>query len=167
MKAEPSPSVEASRILELCRGDALRAFDIIQSQHATLVLRTQVMLSLSGIVITVTGFSGKAIASTSQLARVSITLGLLTVLAGAAVLVAGVLRLKWLTQALTEDALSTIVFGIELRNQKARFLSMGLILFVTGFGLYCLAIAQLLLAPRELTDNDAPRYPTSPHRRYA
>jgi len=105
------------------------------------------MLSLSGIVITVTGFSGKAIASTSQLARISITLGLLTVLAGAAVLVAGVLRLKWLTQALTEDALSTIVFGIELRNQKARFLSMGLILFVTGFGLYCLAIAQLLLAP--------------------
>jgi hypothetical protein len=145
-EVDPPPSVEAERILALCGGDALRAFEIVQSQHATLVLRTQVMLSLSGIVITVTGFSGRAIAETSQLARLSVVLGLVLVLLAAAVLVAGVLRLKWLTQALREDARASIVFGLELRNRKARFLSIGLLLFVVGFALYVLAVAQLLVA---------------------
>jgi hypothetical protein len=143
---DPPPRVEAERILALCGGDALRAFDIVQSQHATLVLRTQVMLSLSGIVITVTGFSGRAIAETSARARVSIVLGLVLVLLAAAVLVAGVLRLKWLTQALREDTLASIVFGLELRNRKAKFLSIGLSFFVVGFSLYVLAVAQLLVA---------------------
>jgi hypothetical protein len=132
---DPPPRVEAERILALCGGDALRAFDIVQSQHATLVLRTQVMLSLSGIVITVTGFSGRGKAQTTA-----------RVLLAAAVLVAGVLRLKWLTQALREDTLASIVFGLELRNRKAKFLSIGLSFFVVGFSLYVLAVAQLLVA---------------------
>jgi hypothetical protein len=145
-ESDPPPSVEAERILALCSGDALRAFDIVQSQHMTLVLRTQVMLSLSGIVITVTGFSGRAIAETSALARVSIVAGLVLVLLAAAILVAGVLRLKWLTQALREDVRASIVFGLELRNRKARSLSIGLLFFVVGFSLYVLAVAQLLMA---------------------
>lgn len=143
---DPPPSVEAERILSLCGGDALRAFNIVQTQHTTLVLRTQVMLSLSGIVITVTGFSGRAIAETSALARLSIVAGLVLVLLAAGVLVAGVLRLKWLTQALRDDVRSSIVFGLALRNRKARFLSLGLLLFVVGFSLYVLAVAQLLIA---------------------
>ena len=64
-------SIEARNILALCSGDRLRAFEMVQGQLAVLVLRTQVMLSLSGIVITVTGFSGRAIAATSMLARSS------------------------------------------------------------------------------------------------
>ena len=39
---------------------------MVERQLSVLVLRTQVMLSLSGIVITVTGFSGRAIAQTSE-----------------------------------------------------------------------------------------------------
>jgi hypothetical protein len=137
---------EARRILELCSGDRLRAFEIVQGQFGVLVLRTQVMLSLSGIVITVTGFSGRAVAQTGILARGSIVAGLVLVLAAAAVAVWGVLRLQWLTQALTDDVMTTLVRGLELRNRKARFLSLALVLFVAGFSLYCLAVAQLLLA---------------------
>jgi len=48
----------------LCLGDALRSYEIVERQLGVLVLRAQVMLSLSGIVITVTGFSGRAIAET-------------------------------------------------------------------------------------------------------
>ena len=135
---------EARAILTLCEGSKLKAFDKVESQLAVLVLRTQVMLSLSGIVITVTGFSGRAIAETSLLARICIISGLFLVLTAAAVSVWGVLRLKWLTQEIDDDILATLRAGIALRDRKSRSLQKALALFVAGFTLYCLAIAQLL-----------------------
>lgn len=141
-----STSEEAKNILELCKGDPLKSFEKVEAQLATVVLRTQVMLSLSGIVITVTGFSGRAIAETSVLARASIVCGLCLVLAAAAVAIAGVLRLRWLTQVLGGDPLAMIERGLSIRDQKARFLSVALVLFVCGFALYVLAVAQLLVA---------------------
>lgn len=139
-------SIEARNILDLCKGDRLRAFEMVQSQLAVLVLRTQVMLSLSGIVITVTGFSGRAIAATSLLARGSIVGGLSIVLAAAAVAVMGVLRLRWMTQELEGETLGMLTRALAIRDRKARFLSVALTLFVAGFSLYCFAVAQLLLA---------------------
>lgn len=137
---------EARLLLALCNGDALRAFNMVQSQLGVLVLRTQVMLSLSGIVITVTGFSGRAIAQTGVIARASIAAGLFVVLLAAAVAIGGVLRLRWLTQILHEDPLVTLTRALAIREQKGRYLSLALALFVLGFGLYCFAIAQLLMA---------------------
>ena len=146
MALEDEQASEARLILDLCKGDALRAFEMVQGQLGVLVLRTQVMLSLSGIVITVTGFSGRAIAQTSALARGCIVAGLFIVLAAAAVAVAGVLRLRWLTQSLVADPLVTLRRGLEIRDRKSRFLSLALALFVAGFSLYCAAVAQLLIA---------------------
>ena len=139
---------EAEQILKLSRGDTQRAYDMVERQLSVLVLRTQVMLSLSGIVITVTGFSGRAIAETSNLARWSIASGILIVLASAAAAIWGVLRLNWLTQEIEEDAIAMLENGIRIRNAKSRFLRVALILFVVGFSLYCFAIAQLLIASR-------------------
>lgn len=137
--------LEAERILKLARDPKL-AFEIVERQLAVLVLRTQVMLSLSGIVITVTGFSGRAVAQTSPFARGCIVAGMVLVLAAAAVAIGGVLRLRfWLTQFLDDDPLVTLERGLEVRDKKARFLSAALVLFVIGFALYCLAVAQLLL----------------------
>lgn len=140
-------STEARAILELCGGSELRAFEMVQAQLAVLVLRTQVMLSLSGIVITVTGFSGRAIAATSLLARGCVVAGLFLVLLAAAVAVGGVLRLKWLTQDLAGEIVATLTRALAIRNRKSRFLSVALVLFIAGFSLYCFAVAQLLLAP--------------------
>src|SRR6185437_4001984 len=137
---------EAEQILKLSRGDEQRAYDMVERQLSVLVLRTQVMLSLSGIVITVTGFSGRAIAETSNLARVSIASGIMIVLLSAAAAIWGVLRLQWLTQTIDDDVLAMLVRGIEIRDAKSRFLRVALILFICGFSLYCFAIAQLLMA---------------------
>jgi hypothetical protein len=137
---------EAEQILKLSRGDEQRAYDMVERQLSVLVLRTQVMLSLSGIVITVTGFSGRAIAETSNLARWSIASGIMIVLLSAAAAIWGVLRLSWLTQTIDEDALTMLTRGVEIRNAKSRFLRASLILFIAGFSLYCFAIAQLLIA---------------------
>ncbi len=141
-----SPREEAERILQLSRGDTLTAYEMVERQLSVLVLRTQVMLSLSGIVITVTGFSGRAIAQTSNLARWSIASGILVVLASAAAAIWGVLRLSWLTQTIHEDPLTMLARGIQIRDDKSKFLRVALVLFICGFSLYCFAIAQLLIA---------------------
>ena len=137
---------EAERIYRLCKEDALRAVEMVHTQFGVLVLRTQVMLSLSGIVITVTGFSGKAIAATGAVARVCIVAGLVLVLAAAAVAMAGVLRLKWITEILTDDTLDTLRRAIAIRDKKSAFLRAAVALFLLGFSLYVAAVAQLLIA---------------------
>ena len=148
--ADPNPislrNGEAARILHLVGGDTLRAFELVERQLTTLVLRAQVMLSLCGIVVTVTGFSGRSIAQTSNLARLSIAAGILIVLASAAVAMWGVLRLRWFTQELDDEPLVTLRRGLAIRDRKAAWLARALALFIVGFGCYCFAIAQLLLA---------------------
>jgi hypothetical protein len=144
MSSPPDVRAEAASLLRLA-GSALEAYHMIERQLSVLVLRTQVILSLSGIVITVTGFSGRAIAETGALARGSIVIGIVIVLASAVTAITGVLRLRWLSQLLGDDPLETLVRGLELRNRKSRFLGTALVLFVVGFAFYVVAIAQLLL----------------------
>lgn len=138
-------SEEIDRILKLTGADTERAFGLVERQLSVLVLRTQVMLSLSGIVITVTGFSGKAIAQTNELARTLVSAGILIVLAAAATAIGGVLRLKWLTQELGEDLRQTLDRMLRVRDEKSKFLSAALVLFIVGFSCYCIAIAQMLI----------------------
>ena len=139
---------EARRIVDLVGGDHRAAFGIVEGQLAVLVLRAQVLLSLSGIVITVTGFSGRAIAQTGDLARVLISAGILIVLAAALTAIGGVLKLRWLTQDIADDPLTTVTRALALRDAKSRSLGVAMILFGIGFACYCAAIAQLLMHPR-------------------
>lgn len=136
---------EASRILQLTGGDPEKTFGVVERQLSVLVLRTQVMLSLSGIVITVTGFSGRAIAQTNDLARWLVSAGIVIVLAAAATAIGGVLRLRWLTQELGSDVRQTLERMLAIRDTKSRFLSAALVLFIVGFSCYCVAIAQMLI----------------------
>jgi len=139
-------SDEVKRILTLTRGDPVKAYELVQQQLSVLVLRTQVMLSLSGIVITVTGFSGRTIAQTSELARNLVATGIMVVLGAAGVAIGGVLRLKWLTQEMTDDTEQTLSRMLDMRDQKARYLNASLLIFMVGFACYCIAIALMLAA---------------------
>jgi hypothetical protein len=139
---------EAERILKLASADHFSALGILERQLGVLVLRTQVLLSLCGIVITVTGFSGRAIAQTSLPSRLCISIGIFVVLVAAATAMVGVLRVKWLTQVAADDPLDTLINAINIRQQKSRYLAASQALFVAGFALYCAAIAQLLMASR-------------------
>jgi hypothetical protein len=135
---------EAERILKLV-GEPRLAYEMVERQLSVIVVRTQVMLSLSGIVITVTGFSGRAVAQVSLLARTLITVGMFVVLAAAAVAIIGVFRVRWLTQTISDDPLETVERALAIRDQKARYLLISLLLWVAGFALYCGAVAQLLM----------------------
>lgn len=139
---------EVRRIIQFSNGDSARAFDVVERQMSVLVLRTQVLLSLAGIVVTVTGFSGRTIAQTSELARVLIATGIVVVLSSAAVAIGGVLRLRWLTQELGDQMEETLLRMVALRDSKTRFLTAALALFVVGFCCYVGAIALMLLATK-------------------
>lgn len=137
---------ETRRILLLTGGDFMRAFELVERQLAVLVLRTQVLLSLAGIVITVTGFSGRTIAQTSVLARTMIAGGIAIVLVSAAVAIVGVLRLRWMTEVIGNSPEETIAKMLGHRDRKSRFLAVAMVLFVAGFTLYVVAIALMLLS---------------------
>lgn len=139
---------EVKRIMTLTGGDPVKGFELVQGQLSVLVLRTQVMLSLSGIVITVTGFSGRTIAQTSELARNLVATGILVVLGAAGVAIGGVLRLRWLTQEMTDDTEQTLNRMLDMRDQKSRYLNAALLIFMVGFACYCVAIALMLLATK-------------------
>jgi hypothetical protein len=134
--------------LRLVGNEPHAALQVLERQLSVVVLRTQVLLSLCGIVITVTGFSGRAIATTSEFARLCISIGICVVLGAATTAIGGVLRIRWLTQVITDEPLESLVRAIEVREAKSRYLEVALVLFVAGFALYCAAIAQLLMSQR-------------------
>jgi Zn-dependent protease with chaperone function len=85
-------------------------------------------------------------AGPGPLARALVAAGILIVLSAAGTAIGGVLRLRWLTQELTDDSEETLVRMLSIRDAKSRFLSAALVLFVTGFACYCVAIALMLLS---------------------
>ena len=147
---EPPVSVEdeASHLIQLYGGDAAKVMGEIERQLGILMGRAQTLLSLAGLTITVTGFSGEAIARVGAVAKASISAGIVFVLAAAVTAIVGVLRVRWLTQELDDDVERTLLRAIEIRDRKTASLKTASWLFVVGFSLYCAAIAQLLLHAR-------------------
>lgn len=138
---------EARRILEMCEGRLLDAMGVLERQFNTLHNRAQVLFSLCGIVVTVTGFSGRLIAGTNTAAQVSIILGLAVVIFCAIYLYHSVMTLRWATQRLDTTSERTMARVIERRNLKtAAYKRGGYILFL-GLILYSVAIAIMLLNP--------------------
>src|SRR5437868_7650569 len=67
---------ETSHLREFFRDDGPAIMAELRSQLTILANRTQTLLSLAGITITVTGFSGVSIARTSKVAAVLLVSGL-------------------------------------------------------------------------------------------
>lgn len=120
---------------------------LLERQFAVLTARAQMLLGLSGIVITTTGFSGRAIASTGLLAQWLIVSGIFFVLSGAVAIVLGILRLNWVTQLIHTDIRVALLEMLAYRDRKTRAYRLGLLLLIIGLTLYVSAIALMVLAP--------------------
>lgn len=138
---------EATRILAMCNDDLKEAMAVVERQFNTLHNRAQVLFSFCGIVITVTGFSGRLIAGTNAIAQGTIIAALSVVVACAFYMFHSVMTLRWATQRLAETSQETILRVLRRRNLKtSAYRRGGYILFV-GIILYGLAIAIMLLNP--------------------
>ena len=138
---------EAARLLGLFSGeDRLGAaiefmrhhFDVIQA-------RSQLLLTLSTLALTITGFSGPKIAQTNLFARYSMAVGIVFVLFSVVILLLGGLRIRWTTQFLGDDPLETLERIIRYRNLKTRLYFIELSLLVIGLSAYVASVVTYLL----------------------
>ena len=140
-----SPEEEADHLLALYAGDAGRVMSTIESQLQSLASRAQTLLSLTGITITVTGFSGASIAKSSPMAAVLIVGGLVLVLFGAALCIAGILAVQWTTALAPCELRPAVLYALARRDEKTRAYSRALVLVALGLSAYVASVSLLLL----------------------
>ena len=147
MQIPPEIKAEAATILELCKGDLLAALKIAESQLNIVYARAQVLMSLAGMVVTVTGFSGRLIAGSSPAAQFFIVAGLLVSLSSAAWVFARIMRLQWVTTLASEEKEHALEHALYRRNRKTRAYTTGGCLLFLGLLLYAISIALMLANP--------------------
>jgi hypothetical protein len=142
-----TPRQEAQKILELCAQDAARALELLERQLNTLHTRAQVLLSLAGVVITVTGFSGRIIAHTSPLAQLLVVAGLAVVVFSAIWVYTGVMGLRWITSEFDGEPCEALGRVVARRDRKTRRYQLGGLILSGGLLLYGTAVALMLFHP--------------------
>ncbi len=139
---------EVQRLLKLYGPDDPRgAMDLLDRQFAALTSRAQMLLGLCGIVVTTTGFSGRIIAGTSRLAQLAIITGISFTLLAAAVVVWGVLHLRWITQQPGQLLEPWLDQCLAYRDRKLQCYRVGIVLLMLGLTAYVISIALMLWAP--------------------
>ena len=141
--AEPTQLAEARRLLELHRGDAARTYDVVRQQFLVLQQRGQLLLTLATITLTITGFSGPAMARSGTFARVAMSIGLALVLSAVLVLLGG-LRVKWLSQFEAGSAEATLAEAIAYRDRKTAHFQAEIALLAAGLASYVAAVIAYL-----------------------
>ena len=142
-----SRTEEADRILALYGDDLPAVMTMLERQFVVLHNRAQVLLTLCGIVISTTGFSGRIIAGTNALAQVLIVGGVALVLLSAAIVVWGVLHLRWLTMQVGADTRPWLLTSLVYRDKKTNAYRVGITVMLVGLTLYVGAIAVMLMYP--------------------
>jgi hypothetical protein len=130
----------------MCGGnDALEpCLKIISQQFVVLQTRSQLLLTLATIVLTITGFSGPRIAASGVFARMSMALGLLLTLAAVLMLLLN-LRIRWLTQFQGSDAQTILTDIIAYREGKRRAYLIIITALMAGLASYVAAVIAFLI----------------------
>ncbi len=113
-------------------------FDVIQA-------RSQLLLTLATLALTITGFSGPKIAQTNLFARYSMALGIVFVLSAVVILLIGGLRVRWTSQLLGGTGEESLIRIIRYRNHKTRLYFLELGLLVIGLTAYVASVVTYLL----------------------
>ena len=139
-----SPQEEAERLYKLCHEDYLQALSFVEAQLNVVYTRAQVLVGIAGMVITVTGFSGRRIADTSRLAQYFIVIGLAIVLAATVWVFLRVMRISWASSSLSDDPQASLTALIEYRNRKTISYEIGGKILALGLITYGAAVSMML-----------------------
>jgi hypothetical protein len=136
---------ETRHLLALYDRDAAKIMTRIEGHLTILSARAQTLLSLAGITVTVTGFSGASIARSGRVAATLLVAGLVVVMIAAAVAMHGILGVRWTTSLSPCSLEQAIEAALEVRDAKTRAFSFSLRLLVLGLSLYVASVALLLV----------------------
>ena len=139
---------EAEHLLALYEGPSqlARCIEFLRHHFDVIQGRSQLLLTLATIALTITGFSGPKIAESGPFARQAMVIGIAFVLAAIVLLLLGGLRIQWTTQLLESDPRKSLIRIIRYRNQKTRYYFWELALLVIGLISYVASVAAYLLA---------------------
>jgi len=141
-------NAEADRILNVYGADALRPImEMLERQFLVLHNRAQVLLTLCGIIVSTTGFSGRNIAGSGPAGQTLVIAGVLLVMVSAAIVCWGVLHLKWLTMQPGQQLKDWLLVSLAYRDFKTRTYRIALFVMLCGLASYVAAIILMLLNP--------------------
>ena len=136
---------EAAYLLGLYDGKLSSCLEFLKQHFNVIQARSQLLLTICTLALTITGFSGPQIVQTNLFARYSMVLGIVFVLAAMVILLLGGLRIRWVTQMIGETPQATLSAIIEYRNRKARLYFVELTLLVIGLTSYVASVVTFLL----------------------
>ncbi len=140
---------EADRILAEYDEKLPDIMAMLERQFTVLHNRAQVLLTLCGIVISTTGFSGRLVAGTNRYAQAYIIIGVGLILLAAIVCSWGVLHLRWLTMQKGDDLREWLETSLRYRDRKTTSYRVAVIIMLLGLTTYCIAMAIMLANPHE------------------
>ncbi|WP_372798316.1 hypothetical protein [Pontiella sp.] len=120
--------------------DYSKLFGSLKDAFSLLQARAQMLLGLATICLTITGFSGPRMAASNGLSRFFIGFGLTFVLLSVMALVAGPLRLRWMTAWKAEDVEQTLLKHLEQRNIRTKYYRVAMFLLLVGLTGYLLSL---------------------------
>lgn len=148
VKKPPTAGEEARRLLAFFGDDRAAILGLMERQLGVLHMRAQVIIAFAAVAVTTTGFSGRLIAGTNQLAQASIIAGLATILGGCFLLFLKVLSVDWIiSRHLGDDFPRSVVDILERRNRKTAAYRTGSAIVFLGLLIYAVSIAIMLLNP--------------------
>ena len=145
MKPRLQPEEEASYLLELFEGSMVNSLKLVHDQFNVIQARSQFLLTLGTLTLTITGFSGPKIAETNLFSRYTIAVGILLVLLSLLILLLGTNRIRWITQIRAGQDRDTLVRILSYRNQKTRYYVVELYLLVLGLSCYVASVISFLI----------------------
>jgi hypothetical protein len=137
---------EARQLLEVQGERGLRgAIEVLMQQFNVLQTRAQMMLTITTLTLTITGFSGPKIAASGWFSRGALALGIIATLASTLLILGGSLRIRWVTQFQGDSDLNLITRVIRYRNEKTRLFFTEICLLVTGLAFYVAGVVAYFI----------------------
>jgi hypothetical protein len=142
-----NPREEAATLLEYHRGEHSMASSmaVLSHQFQVIQARSQLLLSLAALVLTITGFSGPKIAATNSATRALMICGIVLDVVSIGVLLIQSLKVRWSTQIRGASDLETLELIILNRNKKTTHYFVALVLLVLALGSYIGSVALYLV----------------------
>lgn len=140
-----TPGEEADYLLDLYDGRLSSCLEFLKQHFNVIQARSQLLLTICTLALTITGFSGPKIAQTNPFAQYSMVTGIVFVLATMVILLLGGLRIRWVTQLIGDTPRETLASIILYRNRKARLYFLELSLLVIGLSSYVSSVVTYLL----------------------
>jgi len=141
MSAEEEIEVEAGQIQKYYGEKREALVSLLAGQLGVLKQQAQVILTLCGLVITVTGFSGGNVIKAGSTSSGFLVAGIVCILSSLPIAVATLGQIRWVTQDLEDDTTQFIKTVIRRRDVHRFRLMIAIALLVVGLACYMTAVS--------------------------